>query len=61
MTVRIVDVFLHDVRVASYTLALAVVHDPLLEQDLIERARERMAAENFTRDQIAQARFAVRP
>jgi hypothetical protein len=61
MATRIVDVFLQDVLVASYILTLKVVHDPMLEQDLVEAAKKRMTADDYTAEQIAAARFSVRP
>jgi hypothetical protein len=60
MATRIVDVFLQDGLVASYVLTLKVVHDPMLEQDLINAAKERMTADDFTAEQIAAARFSIR-
>ena len=61
MALRIVDVFLQDRLVASYILTLKIVHDPMIEQDLIARAKERMQADDYTAEQIAAARFSVRP
>jgi len=60
MATRIVDVFLHDELVASYILTLQVVHDPMLEHDLIEAAKARMTADDYSAVQIAVARFSVR-
>lgn len=57
---KIVDVFLKDVLVGSYTLDWAIVHTPLFDQDFIDRARERMKADGYTAQQIAEARFVVR-
>ena len=60
MATRIVDVFLQDELVASYILTLQIVHDPMLEQDLINAAKERMTADEYSAEQIATARFSVR-
>jgi len=57
---KIVDVFLGDVLVESYSLAWDIVHAPLFDQDFIDRAKERMRADNYTARQIAQARFSIR-
>lgn len=57
---RIVDVFLKDVLVRSYTLDWDIVHAPLFDQDFIDRARHRMTADGYTAQQIAEARFVVR-
>ena len=60
MADKIVDVFLKDVLVQTYTLAWDITHAPLFDQDLIDRARERMKAEGYTAQQIAEARFSLR-
>jgi hypothetical protein len=57
---RIVDVFLKDVLVRSYALDWDIVHTPLFDQDFIDRARERLKADGYTAQQIAEARFVVR-
>jgi hypothetical protein len=57
---RIVDVFLKDVLLRSYTLDWDVTHAPLFEQDFIDRARLQMHADGYTTEQIAAARFIVR-
>ncbi len=60
MAAKIVDVFLKDVLLRSYTFDWDVTHAPLFEQDFIDRARTQMQADGYTTDQIATARFIVR-
>ena len=60
MANKIVDVFLKDVLVQSYTLAWDMTHAPLFDQDFIDRARERMKADGYTAQQVAEARFSIR-
>ena len=57
---KIVDVFLKDVFLRSYTLDWDVTHAPLFEQDFIDRARRRMSEDGYSAEQIAAARFVVR-
>ena len=57
---KIVDVFLKDVLLRSYTLDWDVTHAPLFEQDFIDRARLQMQADGYAAEQIAAARFIVR-
>ena len=57
---RIVDVFLQDRLVRSYELETTFTHAPPFDQDLIDRARARMAADGYTDQQIAEARLVVR-
>jgi hypothetical protein len=60
MAARIVDVFLKDVLVRTYELAWDITHAPAFDQDFIDRARQRMREENFTNQEIAEARFSLR-
>lgn len=60
MAVKIVDVFLRDVLVQSYAMAWDMTHAPLFEQDFIDRARERLKADGYTAQEVAEARFSVR-
>ncbi|MBI2741352.1 MAG: hypothetical protein HYX38_33055 [Rhodospirillales bacterium] len=60
MAARIVDVFVKDAFLRSYTLEWAVTRAPLFEQDFIDRARQQMRADGYTAEQIADARFVVR-
>ena len=60
MAAKIVDVFVEDVFLRSYTLHWDVTRAPLFEQDFIDRARQQMAADGHTAEQIADARFVVR-
>jgi hypothetical protein len=57
---KIVDVFLRDVLVRTYTMAWDMTHAPLFEQDFIDRARERLKADGYTAQEVAEARFSVR-
>lgn len=60
MAAKIVDVFLKDTFLLSYTLEWDITHAPLFEQDFIDRARAQMQADGYTAEQIATARFVVR-
>lgn len=60
MADKIVDVFLKDVLVQSYTVAWEMTHAPPFEQDFIDRARERMKADGYTVQDVAEARFSIR-
>jgi hypothetical protein len=55
-----VDVFLRDVLVQTYTMAWDMTQSPLFEQDFIDRARERMKADGYTAQEVAEARFSIR-
>ena len=60
MADKIVDVFLRDVLVRSYTMMWDMTHAPLFEQDFIDRARERMKADGYTPQEVAEAQFSIR-
>lgn len=60
MADKIVDVFLKDVLVQSYTITWDITHAPLFEQDFIDRARQRLKADGYTARDVAEARFSVR-
>lgn len=60
MAARIVDVFLKDAFLRSYTLQWDITRAPMFEQDFVDRARARMQADGYTAEQIAAARFVVR-
>ena len=60
MANKTVDVFLKDVLVQSYTVTWDMTHAPLFEQDFIDRARERMKADGYTAQEVAEARFSIR-
>lgn len=60
MAAKIVDVFLEDALLRSYTLDWDLTHAPLFEQDFIDRARAQMLADGYTAEQIVTARFIVR-
>jgi len=57
---KIVDVFLRDVLVRTYTMAWDITHAPLFDQDFIDRARERLKADGYTAQEVAEARFSIR-
>ncbi|MPZ34472.1 MAG: hypothetical protein GEV13_26385 [Rhodospirillales bacterium] len=61
MAAKIVDVFLKDELVESYELLWNIVNAPLFDQDFIDRARARMRVDGYTGQQIAEARFSIRP
>lgn len=58
--IKTVDVFLNDRLVESYGFDWDIRRAPLFDQDFIDRARDRMRADNYSDAQIAQARFSVR-
>lgn len=60
MADKIVDVFLRDVLVRTYTMAWDITHAPLFDQDFIDRARERLKADGYTAQEVAEARFSIR-
>ena len=60
MADKIVDVFLRDVLVQAYAMAWDMTHSPLFEQDFIDRARERLKADGYTAQEVAEARFSIR-
>ena len=57
---RTVDVFLNDELIRSYEFDWDIRHAPIFDQDFVDRARDRMHADNYTDEQIARARFNVR-
>jgi hypothetical protein len=57
---KIVDVFLRDVLVRTYPMAWDITHAPLFDQDFIDRARERLKADGYTAQEVAEARFSIR-
>lgn len=57
---RTVDVFIEDKLVASYELEWELRHVPLFDQDFVDRARDRMRADNYSDERITQGRFSVR-
>ena len=57
---KIVDVFVKDVFLRSYILEWNVTHAPLFEQDFIDRARQQMAADGDSPEQVVDARFVIR-
>ena len=60
MADKIVDVFLRDALVQSYTMTWDMTHAPLFEQDFIDRARERMKSDGYTAQEVAEAQFSIR-
>jgi hypothetical protein len=57
---KIVDVFLKDELVESYEFAWDLLNAPLLDQDFVDRAKARMRDDDYSAEQIAEARFGVR-
>jgi hypothetical protein len=55
---KLIDVFLRDEYLRSYTIALGFVHAPIFEQDYVDRAR--MQADGWSAEEVRQARFVVR-
>ena len=60
MDAKIVDVFLKDELVESYEFASDLLNSPLFDQDFVDRAKARMRDDNYSAEQIAEARFGVR-
>lgn len=60
MPTKLIDVFLRDEYLRSYTIALGFVHAPIFAQDYIDRARARMQSDGWSADEVRQARFVVR-
>lgn len=60
MPAKLVDVFLRDQYLRSYTIALGFVHAPIFEQDYIDRARIQMQADGWSPEEVLLARFVVR-
>lgn len=60
MAGKIADVFQQDVLVEFYEFAASLADAPLFDQALIDPARARMKADNYTDRQVAEARFVVR-
>ncbi len=60
MPTKLIDVFLRDEYLRSYSIALGFVHAPIFDQDYIDRARARMQADGWSAEEVRQARFVVR-
>jgi hypothetical protein len=46
--------------VESYELAWNFLNAPLFDQDFVDRAKARMRDDNYSAEQIAEARFSIR-
>jgi len=57
---KLIDVFLRDEYLRSYSIALGFVHAPIFDQDYVDRARAQMQADGWSADEVQQARFVVR-
>ncbi len=57
---KLIDVFLRDEYLRSYSIALGFVHAPIFEQDYVDRAHAQMQADGWSADEVQQARFVVR-
>lgn len=60
MAIKLVDVFLRDEKIETYTLEWGLLNTPLFEQDFIDRARMRLKDDGYSDDDIALAHFTVR-
>ena len=60
MAEKVVDVFLKDKLVASYSLVLDMLNAAISEQDFIELARDCMQENGYPAEDIADAKFSVR-
>ena len=57
---KIVDVFLKDELVESYEFTWDLLNAPLFDQDFVDRAKARMRDDDYSVEQIAEARFSIR-
>jgi hypothetical protein len=57
---RVVDAFVSDKLVGSYSVGWTLENDPIIEQDAVEVARQAMKKDGFSDDQIEVASFVVR-
>jgi hypothetical protein len=60
MEKKVVDVFLRDTLVASYSVALDTLNSAISEPDFIDLARDLMREDGYTAEDIAEAKFSVR-
>ena len=60
MAERIVDVFLKDKLVTSYTVLWNMLNAPVSERDFIELAQESMREDGYSAEDIVAAKFSVR-
>lgn len=57
---KLIDVFLRDEYLRSYSIVLGFVHAPIFDQDYIDRARAQMQADGWSAEEVRQARFVIR-
>ena len=57
---KLIDVFLRDEYLRSYSVVLGFVNAPIFDQDYVDRARIQMQADGWSADEVQQARFVVR-
>ena len=57
---RVIDVFLRDEYLRSYSIVLGFVNAPIFDQDYVDRARAKMQADGWSAEEVRQARFVVR-
>jgi len=57
---KLIDVFLRDEYLRSYSIALGFVNARIFDQDYVDRARAQMAADGWSEEEVQQARFVVR-
>ncbi len=60
MPTKLIDVFLRDEYLRSYSVVLGFVNAPIFDQDYVDRARLQMQADGWSADEVQQARFVVR-
>lgn len=57
---RIVDIFLQDRLVASYTVSWRLLDAPISDGEFVALAKARLRDDGYTRKAIAAARFSLR-
>ncbi|HQS19426.1 hypothetical protein [Reyranella sp.] len=60
MPTKLIDVFLRDEYLRSYSIVLGFVNAPIFEQDYVDRARAQMQADGWSAEEVQQARFVIR-
>tara|TARA_B100001105_G_C22189394_1_gene356302 strand:- start:101 stop:292 length:192 start_codon:yes stop_codon:yes gene_type:complete len=57
---KLIDVFLRDEFLRSYSIVLGFVNAPIFDQDYVDRARAQMQADGWSAEEVRQARFVIR-
>ena len=60
MPTKLIDVFLRDEYLRSYSIVLGFVNAPIFDQDYVDRARAQMRSDGWSPEEIQLARFVVR-